>query len=293
MRANRCTFEPFVEGSFEKYLERLEDPKETAGQVEIKALSLMYKRRFIIYRHPGKPPTEVADEDYKEKVVLCCSNYGYYDNVYPKHYPAAAAVCQAILYEVLYKDVFGIGEEEIHSALDVFHGSGGSRAATAPRCAARTPKPATTTRAPQQTRTCRRPSKDLFSYKVLKALDPSIYRNVEFEVWRQLEVTCKLVVFQVRLEPGGKYYNAFIQEVGHHSSAVTVFIEELGEKPVGRRWPWRNSRGSLGFPKTAAQHPFAGPPPSTTPGSTNMAPYKQYRPHPSSQRAGRGYGPPT
>ncbi|XP_058860901.1 putative bifunctional UDP-N-acetylglucosamine transferase and deubiquitinase ALG13 isoform X2 [Acipenser ruthenus] len=127
MRANRCNFESFVAGSFEKYLERLEDPKETAGQVEIKALSLMYKRRFIIYRHPGKPPTKVADEDYKEKVVLCCSNNGHYDNVYPKHYPAAAAVCQAILYEVLYKDVFGIEEEEIHSALDVFHGSGGRR----------------------------------------------------------------------------------------------------------------------------------------------------------------------
>lgn len=35
---------------------------------------------------------------------------------------------------------------------------------------------------------------------------------------------------QVRLDPKGKYYNAFIQEVGTHSSAVTVFIEELGEK---------------------------------------------------------------
>lgn len=35
---------------------------------------------------------------------------------------------------------------------------------------------------------------------------------------------------QVRLDPKGKYYNAFIQEVGTHPSAVTVFIEELGEK---------------------------------------------------------------
>lgn len=36
--------------------------------------------------------------------------------------------------------------------------------------------------------------------------------------------------FQVRLEPKGKFFNAFIQEVGTHSAAVTVFIEELGEK---------------------------------------------------------------
>lgn len=39
-----------------------------------------------------------------------------------------------------------------------------------------------------------------------------------------------LTCVQVRLEPKGKYYNAFIQEVGTHSAAVTVFIEELGEK---------------------------------------------------------------
>ncbi|KAL0162146.1 hypothetical protein M9458_041542, partial [Cirrhinus mrigala] len=34
----------------------------------------------------------------------------------------------------------------------------------------------------------------------------------------------------VRLDPKGKYYNAFIQEVGTQTTAVTVFIEELGEK---------------------------------------------------------------
>lgn len=37
-------------------------------------------------------------------------------------------------------------------------------------------------------------------------------------------------VYQVRLDPKGKYYNAFIQEVGTQTTAVTVFIEELGEK---------------------------------------------------------------
>lgn len=45
-----------------------------------------------------------------------------------------------------------------------------------------------------------------------------------------LLVLSQVWLFQVRLEPKGKYYNAFIQEVGTHSSAVTVFIEELGEK---------------------------------------------------------------
>lgn len=39
-----------------------------------------------------------------------------------------------------------------------------------------------------------------------------------------------LSFFQVRLESGGRYYNAHIQEVGNENNSVTVFIEELAEK---------------------------------------------------------------
>ena len=55
--------------------------------------------------------------------------------------------------------------------------------------------------------------------------------KIQFSLFQPQISTCfSFCVFQVRLEPKGKYYNAFIQEVGTHSSAVTVFIEELGEK---------------------------------------------------------------
>ncbi|KAL4594030.1 putative bifunctional UDP-N-acetylglucosamine transferase and deubiquitinase ALG13 [Arapaima gigas] len=124
MRANRCNFEPFVEGSFEKYLERLEDPTETAGQVEIKALSLLYRRTFVIYRYPGKQPTEIAEGDFAEKILLCCSNNGHYDIVYPRSFPAAAALCQALVYELLYCRVMGVEEGELHGALESFRCGG-------------------------------------------------------------------------------------------------------------------------------------------------------------------------
>lgn len=39
-----------------------------------------------------------------------------------------------------------------------------------------------------------------------------------------------LFSFQVCLEPGEKYYNAHIQEVGQDSNTLTVFVEELAEK---------------------------------------------------------------
>ncbi|KAG5844088.1 hypothetical protein ANANG_G00157770 [Anguilla anguilla] len=263
MRANRCNFEPFVEGSFEKYLERLEDPQETAGQVEIKALSLLYRRCFVIYRYPGKPPTEIAEDDYTEKVLLCCSNNGHYDIVYPRSYPVDAAMCQSLLYELLYCRVLGIEEGEVQFALEGFRGGGrryrnslsvcsedagydipedrGQREDWEMNECGRSEEKARSgveeNKAPDQVKLS-------LPYKVLKALDPEIYRNVEFDVWhdsrKELQKTDYMVFAgrqyflgdkcQVRLDPKGKYYNAFIQEVGTHSSAVTVFIEELGEK---------------------------------------------------------------
>ncbi|XP_046724502.1 putative bifunctional UDP-N-acetylglucosamine transferase and deubiquitinase ALG13 isoform X4 [Silurus meridionalis] len=270
MRANKCSFEPFVEGSFEKYLERLDDPKETVGQVEIKALSLLYSRHFVIYRYPGKSPTEIGEEDSLTKILLCCSNNGHYDIVYPRTYPVNAALCQSLLYELLYTCVLGIEEEDLYMALDGFRGGGGRRYRNSHSgcsedasydanedCAPRSFiyreewELSGYSRAEEKAKIANEdqkhvdgPAKLALPYKVLKALDPEMYRNVEFDVWhdgrKELQKTDYMVFAgrqyflgdkcQVRLDPKGKYYNAFIQEVGTHPSAVTVFIEELGEK---------------------------------------------------------------
>ncbi|XP_034444876.1 putative bifunctional UDP-N-acetylglucosamine transferase and deubiquitinase ALG13 isoform X2 [Hippoglossus hippoglossus] len=266
MRTNRCNFEPFVEGSFEKYLERLEDPKETVGQVEIKALSQLYRRCFLIYRYPGKPATVISEDDFVDKVMLCCSINGHYDIVYTRSYPASAALCQAVLYELLYTQVFGVDEVELCQAMEASRVGGRCYRNSASVCSDvdigyDTPEDrgqreevesvgATEERHRSGTDDTKSPadapppSRLSLPYKVMKSLDGDVYRNLEFDVWQD---TCKemqktdYMVFagrqyflgdkcQVRLELKGKYYNAFIQEVGTHSSAVTVFIEELGEK---------------------------------------------------------------
>uniref|UniRef100_A0A673LUC4 ubiquitinyl hydrolase 1 n=1 Tax=Sinocyclocheilus rhinocerous TaxID=307959 RepID=A0A673LUC4_9TELE len=43
LRRNRSTYELFIEGNFEKYLENLQDPQSWVGQVEITALAELYK----------------------------------------------------------------------------------------------------------------------------------------------------------------------------------------------------------------------------------------------------------
>ncbi|XP_075018805.1 UDP-N-acetylglucosamine transferase subunit ALG13 [Calonectris borealis] len=272
MRQHQHKFESYVEGSFEKYLERLGDPKESAGQLEMSALSVMYKRDFILYRYPGKPPTYATDNGFEDKILLCCSGNGHYDSVYTKQFQENAAICQAVLYEVLYKNVFGMDEEELRSAVEVFRsgskknrnsGSVGSEDANFDclhEKVSRNPSEkrvdnweGNDTDNPQEDKFKQgieeekppeNPSKMPVPYKVLKALDPEIYRNVEFDVWldsrKELQKTDYMVFAgrqyylgdkcQVRLEPGGKYYNAHIQEVGQDGNTLTVFVEELAEK---------------------------------------------------------------
>ncbi|XP_050821180.1 putative bifunctional UDP-N-acetylglucosamine transferase and deubiquitinase ALG13 [Gopherus flavomarginatus] len=274
MRENQHNFESYVEGSFEKYLERLGDPKESAGQLEISALSLIYNRDFILYRYPGKPPTYATNNGFEDKILLCCSSNGHYDSVYTKQFQADAAVCQAVLYEILYKDVFGMDEEELRTAVEMFRsgakknrnsvsvGSEDANFDCLPEKASKTsserrvedwdgndtdnPPEDKLKQGTEEAKPPENPSKMPFPYKVLKALDPEIYRNVEFDVWldsrKELQKTDYMVFAgrqyylgdkcQVRLEPGGKYYNAHIQEVGHDGNMVTVFIEELAEKHI-------------------------------------------------------------
>ncbi|KFV40050.1 OTU domain-containing protein 4, partial [Gavia stellata] len=80
--------------------------------------------------------------------------------------------------------------------------------------------------------------------KVLKSLNPSVYRNVEYDVWLQSKWDQQKQDFsiaagmqysvgdkcKVRLDHNGKFYNAHIQEVCSENGPVVVFVEELGAK---------------------------------------------------------------
>ncbi|XP_013139392.1 PREDICTED: protein ovarian tumor locus-like isoform X3 [Papilio polytes] len=85
-----------------------------------------------------------------------------------------------------------------------------------------------------------------FPYKVAKALDPDIYRNIEFDVWSELRrefrygarysdgttlqvgVKCLCKLQSDQSVP----YHCHIQEMSPEGGPCLVFIEELGEKRV-------------------------------------------------------------
>ncbi|KAM4707354.1 OTU domain-containing protein 4 [Discoglossus pictus] len=253
LRENRDLYEAFIEGSFEEYLKRLENPQEWVGQVEISALSLMFKRDFIIYQEPNVPPAYVTENGFSEKILLCFSNGNHYDIIYPIAFAEGAALCQSIVYELLYEKVLGVNvikEVLTTEASDVLvedvYASGGSGSELEDDSAGGTNK----TFADMNGFKSHKDSKQkkngdpIVPRNVVRSLEPAIYRNVEYEVWLKSQRDQQKLDFsiaagmqysvgdkcEVRLEPNGKFYNAHIQEVGTENGPVVVFVEELGMK---------------------------------------------------------------
>ncbi|KAM8764300.1 OTU domain-containing protein 4 isoform 2-T2 [Rhynchonycteris naso] len=251
LRENREKFEEFIEGSFEEYLKRLENPQEWVGQVEISALSLMYRKDFVIYREPNVSPSQVTENNFPEKVLLCFSNGNHYDIVYPIKYKESSAMCQSLLYELLYEKVFKTDVSKILMELDTAEVAGENSSEISDSeddsCRSKT----TVTNdvngfkalpSDQHLKNSGNSPNLPLSRKVLKSLNPTVYRNVEYEIWlkskqaqqkRDYSIAAGLQYgaaekSQVRLDHNGKFSNADLQ--GVHSENGPVLVEEVGKK---------------------------------------------------------------
>ncbi|XP_012309413.2 OTU domain-containing protein 4 isoform X1 [Aotus nancymaae] len=254
LRENREKFEAFIEGSFEEYLKRLENPQEWVGQVEISALSLMYRKDFIIYREPNVSPSQVTENNFPEKVLLCFSNGNHYDIVYPIKYKESSAMCQSLLYELLYEKVFKTDVSKIVMGLDTLEVADEDNSEISDSeddsCESKTAAADVNGFKPlsgdEQLKNNGNSTSLRLSRKVLKSLNPAVYRNVEYEIWLkskqaqqkrdysiaaglQYEVGDKC---QVRLDHNGKFLNADVQ--GVHSENGPVLVEELGKKHTSK-----------------------------------------------------------
>uniref|UniRef100_A0A8B9FC74 Uncharacterized protein n=1 Tax=Amazona collaria TaxID=241587 RepID=A0A8B9FC74_9PSIT len=216
-----------------------------------------YVKDFIIYREPNASPSHVTENGFSDKVLLCFSNGNHYDIVYPIEYSEKAALCQSLLYELLYEKVFDTDVKKIIAELSaggVTEESNGSSEVSASdseddsyRSKATTVSDTNGLKSLSDNKHLKsngNPASLVLPKKVLKALNPSVYRNVEYDVWLQSKWDQQKQDFsiaagmqysvgdkcKVRLEHNGKFYNAHIQEVCSENGPVVVFVEELGAK---------------------------------------------------------------
>ncbi|XP_034020327.1 OTU domain-containing protein 4 isoform X3 [Thalassophryne amazonica] len=259
LKENRETYEAFIEGDFEEYLCKLQDPQQWVGEVEMNALAVMYKRDFLIFQEPGKPPVNITDNSYKDKVRLCFLNGNHYDSVYPMSYIKNAAICQSILYELLYGGVFKADRNTLdrfsqrasrHSDLLIDDNmaacasSDESDVDPGDTLWVENGTNATGTRHSGQNYRGR--GRGWFSERVKRSLNPTLFRNVEYDMWHKTKRAQQKLDYsiaagmqyavgdrcQVCLNGSGRCYNATIKDVSPSNGPVTVYMEELGRKQV-------------------------------------------------------------
>ncbi|XP_070786275.1 OTU domain-containing protein 4 [Enoplosus armatus] len=259
LKQNRASYEAFIEGDFEDYLYKLQDPQQWVGEVEINALAVMYKRDFQIFQEPGKPAVNITDNNFKDKVRLCFLNGNHYDSVYPISHIKNAALCQSILYELLYDGVFNVDRsflgpcQRIGRPSDLLSDDNMAACGSSDESDFDAGEPlwvengtsTTTTRHNNQSYRGRGRGRHL-PERVRRSLNPTLFRNIEYDVWHKSKRAQQKMDYciaagmqftvgdhcQVRLDGGGRSYNATVKEVPGNNGLVTVYIEELGRKQV-------------------------------------------------------------
>lgn len=256
MRANRRMYEPFVVGDFEVYASNMENENVWGGHLEMNAMAQIYRKDFLIFEKPSRQAYYATENGYHDLIMLCFSQGNHYDCVYRAPMLDSSAYCQSIIYGVLYKKVFELGEDVEVAVKKMLYDKAyfkhkknmtfeqwkesvrfGIEVNVLPeeeQASASEVATALANKIPP------------FPFKVAKALDPTIYRNVEFDVWNEAErerlrrehlvvpelgpgVKCLVRLINTREENYSASFQAHVQKMEPDRGPITVFIEKLGK----------------------------------------------------------------
>eukprot|EP00795_Rhopilema_esculentum_P000597 gene597-10289_t len=220
MKSNSELFRAFVPGSFEHHLFDLQNPKEWAGQVEITALSMLYKHDFIVYQEVNQPPQYVTANGYKDKIELCFSNGNHYDFIYPKSFKENAAVVQSMLYSHLYDIVFPECEKVDNPQME-----------TNTTCDA-SPEEANKQ---VEVKTAYDKESSGVCWELKRSMDPTVYRNVALEVWEnsKQDQTCSDKLLASKLQYRiGEYCLLSMSDSQSADESFKVRIDSICEKSL-------------------------------------------------------------
>ncbi|XP_077355676.1 OTU domain-containing protein 4 isoform X2 [Festucalex cinctus] len=319
LRHHREIYESFIEGDFEEYLLRLQDPQQWAGEVEMNALAVMFKRDFVIFQQAGKSPVDITGNKFKEKVQLSFLNGNHYDCVYPVSRIKNAAFCQSILYELLYADVFQVSRRTVASCQSSGRACEQLSDDSMAACVSSDdsdPDAGSSFRSSSNSRTRGRGRGLILPESVRRSLSENLYRNVAYDLWQKSKKVqlkrdyCMAAEMQytvgqncqVWLDESEQSYNAIIEEVPPGDGLVTVYTEEEGQLRVplwslrpatsavsrrGRSACNGQPEGARGRSKSSSHRVYYGPGPS------GRAHQQKSRPPHEVPRRHRGSAPDT
>ncbi|XP_031786882.1 uncharacterized protein LOC100118517 isoform X2 [Nasonia vitripennis] len=195
MRENRKMFEEKISIPYDSYLDQMSCFTEWGGMNEILAMSQLYKRNVVIFHGQKLTRETVIDHGYKDGLYLCFTPPKQYETVFTQEHTTNAGFCQSLVYQTLYKNVFDMNNVDItvhkmlhernsHLRHEKFFLEGNLDIRNQ-----LTVELLDKIKENEDTEELQLLSRGItpFPYRVAKALDPNIYRNVDYDIWHEIK----------------------------------------------------------------------------------------------------------
>ncbi|XP_039447995.1 protein ovarian tumor locus-like [Culex pipiens pallens] len=106
MRINSDEYKKRMTGDFDDYLTEMSKSRTYGSFVELHALAHAYRRNVLLFEPYNLGSWFVNEEAYQETVMVFFSPDKHFDSIFPTSFIQQAAYCQALVYEILYVEVF-------------------------------------------------------------------------------------------------------------------------------------------------------------------------------------------
>lgn len=220
--------------SVNQYEKMITDSKLDGKLFDMHIAAKMYKINIECYvdTHPFIPIIIETPNSLK-KLSICLNSEGTYDLVFIKESVANLSLSQAIIYEIIYNNVFKLSG--VHFAMKEMLYERKSIPCPIINDAVSLEKRATCTDMKELITSGITP----FPFKVAKALSPKLYRNTEYDIWlntkrdkfygkwnnREFKEGSKCLV-----SINNQDYHCYIQCIGGKNDLVEVYVKNLTQK---------------------------------------------------------------
>ncbi|KAI4458993.1 otu domain containing protein [Holotrichia oblita] len=219
------------------HLNKLEIHMVICGNIELEITSRKYKKDIIVFDGVNRLVNNMANNNYEEALLLCLMGEDHYDVVYRKECIQTAGFCQckSLVYNILYEEVFNI--PNVSSIVQAML----YEKPAVPNNDKQTIKQEKDNSNMNDLEYMLRTNIAPFPYKVAKALDPTIYRNIEYDTWTETRKELRLgdwyygdnnlilgTCCELTTESGK--FQCYIQDILKDQNKCVVYITSLAEK---------------------------------------------------------------
>ncbi|KAJ8955781.1 hypothetical protein NQ314_006848 [Rhamnusium bicolor] len=223
-----------VEENWHEHLNLLKKHMVVCGHIEINIISRKYNRDIIIFDATRQQIFEVTKRNLPNSLLLCLMDEDHYDVVYKREHIVTAGFCQCNLHIIFIRYQIVPAAEILAEKKKMMAEVNNNEMGLEPleeETDNSTPLISLTTNiAP-------------FPFKVAKALDPTIYRNIEYDSWGEVRREMRLgdwyygddkLILGTRCilndTQRDETYDCYIQEIIKDQNKCVVYLTKLAER---------------------------------------------------------------